>query len=289
MNKGGNTSNTMIVEAEDHKMFIKQTPVDSFDTRTLSFQSNLRQVISGKFNINRYENIEVKPNGAQLNYNIQFEYIDEKQWAVNTESMELIGKSMAFIHTHCSRNKNQIALNIKSESYDSILDWAYELSEDRNIPFVKDSFNSRVEIFDEINDFNHSQPKIPLHRDFKPHNIIFDGENYHLIDFDFAAVDYVSIEVMSFVSDIIKTGLGNVKTFLKSYMEHIEIPGINFETFVDDYLNYLCTNRFPFYNYERMEPTNFKNLVDHRNESLKQMWENRTKLQTIIEDENIQR
>lgn len=281
----GNTSKTFIEKQDNTNVFVKKVPVDRFDTRTVSFQSNLRQIIKGKFNINRYENIKVVPYGNDLYYQVQFEFLKEKPWAPNKENMTLIGQAMALIHNHCARNKQFITLPIKTEKYDSMLDWSYI---DMDIPFAKESFERRKEIFEQIERFNPDQQKIPLHRDFKPHNILFDGENYHLIDFDFAAVDYIGLEIMSFVVDIIDSGLANVKYFLKSYIEHIDIEdtieGLDMKTIVDDYLNYLCTNRFPFYMHDKLEPQNFKNLVDHRNKSLETLWEKRATIKQTIDE-----
>ena len=284
----GNTSKTYIMDTEGMKTFVKKTPVDKFDTRTLTFQSNLRQVIQGAFNINQYDGIKVVTDGGtSLFYEIAFEHLNEKQWTSTVENMELIGKSMAYIHNHCSRNKEQITLKVKQEPYNRVDVWKM-LSDD--IPFKKESQQMREEIFKNIPRLNHKQPKIPLHRDFKPHNIIFDGEKYHLIDFDFAAVDYISLEVMGFIVDIIPTGLANVKAFLEAYLENVDVPGIQSESFVDDYLNYLCSNTFPFYLHASLEPKNFNNLVEHRNNSLETLYEYRDKINQIIErisNENI--
>lgn len=278
----GNISNTYINETEGMKTFIKKVPVDKFDTRSLTFQSNLRQYIKGAFNINHCGNIKVVTDGGTgMFYEIEFEYLDEKPWRPNSENMKLIGTSMAIIHNHSYRNKNQITLNSKRDEYSRIENWNL-LSND--IPFKTESQERRREIFKELNlKLDTTQPKIPLHRDFKPHNIIFDGDKYHLIDFDFAAIDYVSLEVIGFVVDIIDSGLGNVKTFLEAYLDMIDIKGIKPLSFVDDYLAYLCTNTFPFYMNESLESDAFKNLVEHRNNSLETLYHHRHTIQQMIE------
>lgn len=280
----GNINKTYIADREGKKVFIKRVPVSDFDTRTLQFQSNLRQNIEGAFKINQYNNIKVVTDGGTgMFYEIEFELLDEKEWRPNSENMELIGKSMAYIHNTCWRNKNQIDLKQKTDIYNNISTWNLL---DNDIPFKKVSQLKREEIFKKGVRLNEKQPKIPLHRDFKPHNIVFDGNSYNLIDFDFAAVDYVSIEVMGFVVDIIDTGLGNVKTFLKSYLDNIEIPNIIPTSFVDDYLSYLCTNTFPFYMHGNLEESSYENLVEHRNNSLETMWYHRDTIQQMIEDES---
>lgn len=276
----GNISKTGTEVVDTVELFMKKVKVDKFDTRTLAFQSNLRQYISGKFNINRYENIQVASEGSELVYKIYFELLNEKNWSPNPENMRIIGKSMAYIHNHCHRNSNMISLPIKQEDYDRMDNW---LTFTKNIPFKEDSYKQRLNIFKNIDRLNTAQPKIALHRDFKPHNILFDGDSYNLIDFDFAAVDYVSLEVMGFVSDIIESGLNNVKIFLTSYFENLEFDVIK-ESFVDDYLSYLCTNTFPFYMNDSLEAGQFQNLVEHRNNSLETLYENRLIIKELIEN-----
>lgn len=278
----GNISKTGTELVDNKKLFIKKVNVDKFDTRTLAFQSNLRQYIKGKFNINQYEKIEVKSENNELIYKVYFDMLDEKDWKPTPENMEIIGKSMAYIHNHSNRNMSMINLPSKQETYDSMENW---LSLSDNIPFKKESYEKRKTIFREIKPLNQAQPKIPLHRDFKPHNIIFNGESYNLIDFDFAAIDFISLEVMGFLVDIIDTGLNNVQSFLKSYFGHIDknikiVP----ESFVDDYLSYLCTNTFPFYLHESLESNNFQQLVEHRNKSLETLYTKRLIIKELIKD-----
>jgi thiamine kinase-like enzyme len=173
-----------------------------------------------------------------------------------------------------------INLPIKHEEYKNMDKW---LNFTKNVPFKEDSYKQRLEIFRNIDRLNTSQPKIPLHRDFRTHNILFDGENYNLIDFDFASVDFISIEVMGFISDIIESGLNNVNVFLKSYFKALEVEVKPF-SFVDDYLNYLCTNTFPFYMADSLEPNNFQKLVEERNKNLETLYANRLIIKEIIED-----
>jgi thiamine kinase-like enzyme len=274
----GNISKVYVKDTPEGKAFVKKVPVDSFDTRTLGFQSRLRQIISGKFNINRYDSIEVKPENGELFYHISFEYIKEDKWLMSPENMSLIGKSMAIIHNYCYRNSNHIVLDKKENLYNDMGQW---LTIPNSVPFKKESYEMRKEIFEKIERLNLEQPKIALHRDFKPHNIIADSEKLYLIDFDFASVDFASLEVMAFLVDIIERGTSLVKAFITSYLENIDIP-IIFESIVDDYLNYLCVNAFPFYSYERLEPNNFKNLVEHRNNSLISLYNKRDIINDII-------
>jgi len=275
---GGNISKVYAKDTIDGKVFVKKVPVGSFDTRTVGFQSRLRQIISGKFNINRYDSIEVIPENGDLFYHITFEHIKEQKWSMDVENMSIIGKSMAILHNYCYRNSKHIVLERKESNYNDISQW---LTLPDSIPFKKESYLQRKEIFDKIERLNTEQPKIPLHRDFKPHNIISDGEKLYLIDFDFAAVDFASIEVMSFLVDILERGTSLIKAFLTSYLENIEIPIIP-ESMVDDYLNYLCVNAFPFYSYEKLEPNNFKNLVEHRNNSLASLYNKKEMINEII-------
>jgi serine/threonine protein kinase len=277
---GGNISKTGTEVVDGIELFTKKVEVDKFDTRTLAFQSQLRQHITGKFKINRYESIQVVSENSKLVYKLQFEKLNEKDWSINAENMEIIGKSMAYMHNHSSRNYKMIRLPVKNEEYNSMDKWLYFT---KDIPFKEESYNQRLQIFKNIDRLNTSQPKIPIHRDFRKHNILFDGETYNLIDFDFAAVDFVSLEVMGFVSDIIESGINNVKVFLKSYFENLDFD-VKPLSFVDDYLNYLCTNTFPFYMSDSLEPINFQNLVEERNKNLETLYNNRLIIKEIIED-----
>jgi Ser/Thr protein kinase RdoA (MazF antagonist) len=103
------------------------------------------------------------------------------------------------------------------------------------------------------------------------HNIISDGENFHLIDFDFAAVDNIGIEIMSFIIDFHYNSTSRdetlVKEFIRVYKENSKLS-INWESTLNDYLVYMCVNTFPFYMRQRIGEINFKQLYNERNGKL---------------------
>jgi len=281
---GGNMSKTIIKEDNGVKLFSKVKDVHTFDTRTLIFQTNMERLNMGSFNINKFKGIRIIPNEhSGFSYEFDFEYIDPKPWTINKESMEVIGKSMAMIHNYAYFNSSLISLNIKEEAYDSMSKWSMLTHPDLSELKVE-SVLKRMEIFMQIPRISTMlQPKAPLHRDFKPHNIISDGEKFYLIDFDFAAVDFISLEIGGFIVDIIDSGLDNVESFLKAYLSVIDVP-ILIHSVVDDYLNYLCTNNFPFYLSDSLDKDSLINLINHRNHSLDILWQNRDNVNDIIKN-----
>lgn len=275
-------SKTYTKEIDDNIVFCKLKSTDEFDTRTVMFQSKLSEMINGKFAINKLRGINIKQHGTSTYYELEFENLKELSWEPNHDNMRLIGTAMAHIHNFSYTNTSLLNLPAKSESYSDMSKWLYLPKKDSKI---KDAHSSRLIIFNDINRFNIAQPKIPVHRDFKLHNIIFDGDRFNLIDFDFAAIDYVSIEIMGFVVDVIKYDIELLNTFFKYYHSTINIPVIP-RSYVTDYLNYLCTNTFPFYLKEKLVKESLLNLINYRNDCLNLVYENKEKLETIINNSN---
>ena len=111
--------------------------------------------------------------------------------------------------------------------------------------------------------------KIPVHRDFKIHNIINNGQDFYLIDFDFAEIDNVSLEVVAFIVDLYYNikNLQIVEEFIAAYKNECRIP-LDWSSMLNDYLIYMCCNTFPFYMRETIGEDNFRVLFDERNHKL---------------------
>jgi Ser/Thr protein kinase RdoA (MazF antagonist) len=107
---------------------------------------------------------------------------------------------------------------------------------------------------------------LPLHRDFRLHNILFGVDYYHLIDFDFAAYDDVSMEVMGMVVDLLQHGFEYVEAFLTAYIESSNID--TYDSMASNYLLYLATSSFPYDREEALEPQAFQNLKTERSKRL---------------------
>jgi serine/threonine protein kinase len=273
-------SKTYFTEVDGEELFCKLKEASNFDTRTVMFQAKLSEMIDGKFSINKFRGINLKQQGHTTFYEITFDKLKEIAWEPNHDNMRLIGTAMAHLHNFAYYNKNLLTMPVKNETYADMDKWLYISKKDKR---VKNAYETRLHIFNSIERLNQSQPKIAVHRDFKLHNVIFDGETYNLIDFDFAAVDFVSIEVMGFIVDVIKFGMEHVETFFKHYNKTIKIPIIS-KSFVNDYLNYLCTNTFPFYMQDKMSIESVTDLVDYRNKCLDTIYENKDELNKIIQD-----
>jgi hypothetical protein len=273
-------SETYFKEVDGTTLFCKLKPANEFDTRTVMFQAKLSEMIGGKFSINKFRGINLKQVGHKTYYELEFDKLDEQKWEPTHDNMRLIGTAMAHLHNFAYYNKNLLTLPIKNESYSDMDKWLYISKKD---PKVDDAYKTRLSIFKELDNFNSAQPKIPLHRDFKLHNVIFDGEKYNLIDFDFAATDYVSIEIMGFVVDVVKYGMEYVKTFFEHYHRTIDIPVIS-KSYVSDYLNYLCTNTFPFYMQDKMSVESVADLVEYRNNCVETIYNNKDIINQIIEE-----
>lgn len=276
----GKISKTYIKEFDDNVVFCKLKEPDSFDVRTVLFQSKLSQIINGKFKINKFNGINLKIINGKTYYELQFEKINHINWTPNSENMKITGAAMAHIHNYAFRNRKIINLPYKDEKYDSMQKWLFFSKKDS---LINNAYEMRLNIFNKIPRFNVKQVKIPLHRDFKLHNILFDGQSYYLIDFDFAAIDYVNIEIMSFIIDLYEYGIEYVKIFLENYFNKVNVP-IAINTCVTDYINYLCTNTFPYYLSNSLEIDVIKELGQYRDKCLETVYNNQEIFNKIIKE-----
>ena len=272
-------SKTYFKKVDETEVFCKLKPANDFDTRTVVFQAKLSEMIGGTFCINQFIGVNLKQSGKETYYELMFDKVEEQSWTPNENNMRLIGTAMAHLHNYAYNNRNLLNLPVKNESYSEMDKWLY-IKKD---PVANKAYEARMDIFNNIERFNNAQPKLPLHRDFKLHNIIFDGTKHILIDFDFAAVDYVSIEVMGFIVDVVPYGIENVKTFFEYYNKTIDIPVIT-DSFVSDYLNYLCTNTFPFYMKDKMSVESLNDLIDYRNKCVETIYNNKDIINQILKE-----
>jgi len=272
---GGNMNFTFI-DNEINK-FIKIIPKKMYDYRTTLYQLML------SYNTH-LDNLEVPIYTSlidkETDIEVQYEIIKEKQWELNNNNIELIAKNIALIHNYNYKNRLNIDLSIKNNKYDNLSEWD---KLDKKSNQVKLSYNLRKSIFYKIERID-NQVKIPLHRDLRKHNIMYDGNKYYLIDFDFAAIDFISIELGAFIADILlfsENSIDLINLFFKSYFKHLNFK-FNYTHIIIDYLNYLCTNTFPFYIKDNLRQSAFDKLVDERNEVLKSIYKNKKELESII-------
>jgi thiamine kinase-like enzyme len=278
--KGGNMSTTLLNEGA----FIKYIPVSKYDYRIGIFQDRLFYNIKNLRNFAICKTIKYERDNTGNLIEVYYEVVNEKQWELDKESVAIISENMAKIHNHCYVEKDYIDLPIKNNLYNDITEW-------ENI--VKDStisarnYQIRRSIFKEINRIRPEQVKIPLHRDFRKHNILWDGEKYTLIDFDFSAHDFISIEIAAFISDILddendRRSLDLIKEFMSNYIKHSEIKEIIWSDIISDYLNYLCVNTFPVYLKNTISEESFNILLNQRNENLIKLYKFQQVIKSII-------
>ena len=259
--KGGNTSAYKIYHQGKMKYFIKSFQTSGFDISSFTFQNYLYNNFKSDLKICKpIKIVSEKSNEVQIYY----EYVKPIDWELTADRVSFLGKSLAELHNFCYLKKNEISLP------DKVAVVAMGKWQDVEDSFDKElAVSIRKAIYDNLKPYDRDQIRIPLHRDFKLHNIMFDGENLNLIDFDFAAIDNIGIEIMSFIIDFYyETRDQNlVSDFIKAYKQESNLD-INWTSVLNDYLVYMCVNTFPFYMRGRIGEHNFKNLLTERNGKL---------------------
>lgn len=258
---GGRTSTYKIYHEGKAKYFAKDFQVKSFDISSFAFQNYLYHNFKSDLKICKpIKIVTEKANNVELVY----EYISPKDWNLDDTTIKLLGKSLAELHNFCYEKRADISLPNKTAVV-AMGKWnEVEDSFDKKL-----ALNIRQAIFETLRPYDKNQIRVPLHRDFKLHNIISDGKDLHLIDFDFAAVDNIGIEIISFIIDFFyfERNEDRVKDFIKAYKESSTLK-INWDSVLNDYLVYMCVNTFPFYMKEKIGERNFKSLLNERNGKL---------------------
>jgi hypothetical protein len=275
----GNISTTELTKDS----FIKYLPYKDYNYKIGIFQTRLYYNIKDLdgFCINKKLLIDISdPTIVKCHYEI----VNEKQWELDKNSVKLIAKNMAKIHNYCYIERNTINLPHKKSLYDDFTDWEQFVK--NKIAFKQDLI-LRKKIYNSIKDIDERQIKIALHRDFRKHNILWDGTKYTLIDFDFAAYDFISLEIMGFISDILdvnhlETSINLIKEFFRSYKYYSTISGIIWKDLPTDYINYLCVNTFPLYLKNTIPKENYKELLHQRNIILQKIYDFKDELKEII-------
>ena len=305
MIQGGQISNFKFIEEEGIKYFVKSWDAKRYNPHSLLFQESMLD-LDIPLKINKI----VSKNNSKRE--VTFEYINEKPWNLDITKARMISESMAKIHNWAATSKKVEVLKIpgKESLYDNMDDW-YDLDVGTfgdNLFEIKLTAKSvRDRIIKSITaegikmGVNPNQPKIATHRDFKKHNIISDGKDLHLIDFDFTSTEYVSLEIMAFLTDCIiernepiDEEMGGSREnrakicieFLLAYKRHSKLD-IIWESVLYDYLSYLCSNTFPFYfNGARLKghikEEDIKSMGQWRSVMANHLFENRKKLTKVL-------
>jgi len=173
MNKsGGNTSSTEIRD----DVFIKYMPKSKYDYRVGIFQTRLFYNID---NLNGFEiNKGIYGHPANTDPEIiecRYEVVKECEWNLGVTSVSIIAENMAKIHNHCWKEGDTIDLPHKELMYDDLMAWEEAVN---NKVALKRDLSIRKKIQKDIKGINEKQLKIALHRDFRKHNILWDGDKY---------------------------------------------------------------------------------------------------------------
>jgi len=257
----GNTSTYKIFHNGKMKYFAKVVPVKGFDISSFAFQNYLYNNFNSGLKICKpIKIVTEKANTIELVY----EYLQEKEWHMTMSTASALGEYLAELHNFCFEKRREISLPDKTAVV-AMGKWnEIEDSDDKKI-----ALTIRKAIYENLKPYDRDQIRIPVHRDFKMHNIVFANGDYNLIDFDFAAIDNVGIEIASFIIDFFYTERNeqHVIEFISAYKKASKIK-INWESVLNDYLVYMCVNTFPFYMREKIGETNFKQLYNERNGKL---------------------
>ena len=250
----GNISKTYIDYNVRPAMFVKEDcNRTGFDFHSLLYHT---APLVGKFSINQPLTID--------STKARFELVPDLDFDVTIENSKLFGTNMAIIHNHSAK----LMLSKELPYMDNkIMPDANEFKS-MDITIAEMSLREVVASMCEYKPIK----TLPLHRDFRLHNILFGADYYHLIDFDFAAYDDVSMEVMGMVVDLLEHGFEYVEAFLTAYIETSNID--TYDSMASNYLLYLATSCFPYDRQASLEPQAFDNLRNERSSRLVRLYLN---------------
>ena len=285
-----NRNNKMQVYLKDINETFKRMTNETFDKEiynnpvyVILFQEMAEKYVKGeKIAINKIKDFNSFTESTLLN----LEKINEQQYTITDEVQEYFGELMAKMHNFGFKYNtvfNKLG-NTKSNIISFGLDRWNTLKDKLSRKNISNKewelFNTSYELRNNIisegflektDRLIESGPllKIPVHRDLRPHNIIFDGTKYQLIDFEFAAVDLAEIELGRFILDLIING-NNTNIFVKSYYknlnEHIR-EMVNIKNVYAFTAKYLIGNTFP--HYTDLDPAKKESITKVRNNHLK--------------------
>ena len=245
---------------KDGRRFFTKIKDSNIDLRSFVFQTYLSKNLTDSFNI--CKPIKITTNGSE--WHLRYEHLPEIEAYIDDSVVRRLGEYTAKLHNFCAEHVDKINLPTKSRVI-AMGHW----EEIKSSPLKDEAFKQRVELIKKLDLYDVSHLLIPVHRDLKLRNILFDGKTFNLIDFDFAAIDDISIELGSFIADMFHEyrKLDMIKHFIKGYKSNSTLD-INWSTVMNNYLIYMCCNTFPFYMKDTISDRDFKSLVKERNDKL---------------------
>ena len=258
----GRTSNTRI----DGSTFIK----DDASYSGYCFQSYCvsNVILPVKFQINK----TISYGHGTGKYRV----IDEKPWKLDYSRAALIGTAMGSMHKQCYS-----ALVAGEFNYLTMKQFTPP-SDITKFDITQGELELRNDILNSLNvSVNSKTPKVPLHRDFRLHNILFDGATLWLIDFDYAAIDIVSHEIVAMMLDMSYQDIICVEYFISNYIKHSYLNIT--DNIVDEHLYYLATDTFPYDRKDQLTSTNYNALCTERASRLNRLKVFRDTFKEIIQ------
>ena len=246
----GKTSNTR----KEGNIFIKEDASYSGYCFQSYCQTNLALPV--RFNIAKV--IEYDHGVAK------YRLINEKPWKLDYSRASMIGSAMGAMHRQCIDLMNDGEFKfMKTKSFSPPADLIkYDISQGE--------LDLRNEVLDSLSiKINSETPKAPLHRDFRLHNILFDGSKYWLIDFDYAAIDIVSHEIVAMMLDISYHDMLCIDGFISQYVQHSQLDITS--NIVDEHLYYLASDTFPYDRKDKLSSTNYNELCNERTSRLNRL------------------
>ena len=246
----GKTSNTR----KEGNIFIKEDASYSGYCFQSYCQTNLALPV--RFNIAKV--IEYDHGVAK------YRLINEKPWKLDYSRASMIGSAMGAMHRQCIDLMNDGEFKfMKTKSFSPPADLIkYDISQGE--------LDLRNDVLDSLSiKINSETPKAPLHRDFRLHNILFDGSKFWLIDFDYAAIDIVSHEIVAMMLDISYHSVENTIPFIHNYIKQSQLEIT--PTIVDEHLYYLASDTFPYDRKDSLTPDNYNELCNERTSRLNRL------------------
>tara|TARA_R110001592_G_scaffold192795_5_gene439755 strand:+ start:10555 stop:11460 length:906 start_codon:yes stop_codon:yes gene_type:complete len=299
MKQGGQTSNFKFITEDESMYFVKSWDEGTYNPHSLLFQEAMLD-LDIPLKVNK---IISKDNDKR---EATFKFIKEEPWNFDISKAQIVGESMAKIHNWAATSNKVKSLKIpeKKNLYNNMDGWLkldmgeigdglHELKITHRM-YRESMFNTLKSEGIKLG-INENQPKIATHRDFKKHNILSDGKDLYLIDFDFTATEYVSLEIMAFLTDSIvkrnnsvdlffgkneKERAQVILAFLIEYKKHSKLD-IKWDSVLYDYLFYLISNTFPYY-IKGLKKEDVKAMANWRTIMAKYLFDNREKLIKLL-------
>lgn len=175
-------------------------------------------------------------------------------------------------------NKVDFKVISKNEIHDKLYKDYAEIDEfskiNTNVSYI-DRFKKlillRLKVLDRY-DISYSNRYYQLiHNDFRPSNCLIDDKRFYVIDFDFASLGDVLVEILRSAILFSNFNRTNVNLYLKNYFKcmYPDNPVYSIKNLSYNLLCYLVNSSFPIYLHTRLEDKTVINIIDERIQLIK--------------------